>query len=297
MQASFIIPTYNRSGKLQDCIKALFGQNFVKSEFEIVVVDDGGTDDTKDIVKKLSFEGECKVRYFKQKNQGQGVARNLGIREANGKILIFIGDDIICTPDFLREHMRFHNKYRGENEALLGLLLWHPSVKITPLMNFLTNGSAVLGRFGGHQFAYEKLVGKEMADYNFFYTSNISLKRSLLLKHCFDPVFSKYGWEDIELGYRLTKEENLKLHYNPNAVAYHLHEISEHDFRNRMFMIGKSAKIIHQRYPELGKIPPVWKKLIFKILSSRPLLSVFPKNSPIYYYAVSKKYFLEGLCK
>lgn len=295
MQASFVIPTYNRSYVLPKCIEALLDQNFVKSEFEIIVIDDGSTDDTEEVVKGFMKDSKVEIKYFKQENGGQGVARNFGVREARGKIIIFIGDDIICTPEFLHEHVRFHNKFRKENEAMLGLVLWHPDICVTSLMAFLTNGSSVLGRFGGHQFAYEKLQGKNMADYNFFYTSNISLKRTLLLKHSFDPVFSKYGWEDIELGYRLQKEEGLKLYYSNRAVAYHLHEISEKDFKNRMIMIGKSAKIIDQKYPELRKVPSFWKKIAFKGLASPVLRMFLRKNSPFYYYVLSKKYFLEGL--
>jgi glycosyltransferase involved in cell wall biosynthesis len=295
MQASFIIPTYNRAAQLEQCFEALLNQNFIKSEFEIVVVDDGSTDGTEKVVKKFADKEVVEIQYFRQENQGQGVARNLGIQKARGKVLLFIGDDIICVPDFLKEHMKLHDKYRAENEAVLGLILWHPSMKITPLMDFLTNGSAVLGRFGGHQFAFEKLEGKKMADYNFFYTSNISLKKSLLQKHSFDHVFSKYGWEDIELGYRLQKEEGMKLHYNNQAVAYHLHEIDDRNFKNRMKMIGKSARVIDQKYPELRKVPPFWKRFIFRLIGSRVALGFLKKGSAIHYYALSKKYFLEGL--
>ncbi|MFH1720468.1 MAG: glycosyltransferase family 2 protein [Patescibacteria group bacterium] len=295
MQASFVIPTYNRSTCLKDCIEHLFEQNFVKSEFEIVVVDDGSTDDTKEVVEDLQNGAPIEIQYFRQENQGQGIARNLGVMKARGKIIVLIGDDIIVTPDFLREHMKIHNKYHEENVAVLGLILWHPDTNKTPLMNFLTDGSAILGRFGGHQFAFEKLAGKKMADFNFFYTSNISLKRSLMLKYSFDPIFSKYGWEDIELGYRLTKEAFMKLHYNRFAIGYHLHDIDERSFKNRMQMIGRSAKVIDAKYPELKKNPPKWKKFVFSVLSSTPVIRLLKKDSLMYYYALSKKYFLEGL--
>ena len=198
MILSVVIPTFHRAEILKECLEALFVQDLPKQDFEIIVVDDGSNDQTPEILKKYESKHR-NFKFFRQKNQGQGIARNLGITHAQGNIIVLIGDDIIVKPNFLSEHLRFHLRYAGENEAVLGLTLWHPKLHVTPFMNWLTNGSTVFGKFGGHQFAYEKLEGKEEADYNFFYTSNISLKRSILDKYPFDPSFSGYGWEDIEL--------------------------------------------------------------------------------------------------
>ena len=115
-------------------------------------------------------------------------------------------------------------------------------------MEWLTDGSSVMGMFGGHQFAYEKLESKKFANYNFFYTSNISVKRSLLMRNPFDTRFSSYGLEDIELGYRLTKKEGLILHYNPKAIAYHNHPMDEKGLADRMRNIGKSGKSMDQKW-------------------------------------------------
>ena len=170
-------------------------------------------------------------------------------------------------------------------------------------MKWLENGSSILGMFGGHQFAYEKLKGRLTADYNFFYTINISLKRSLLERHCFDPEFSGYGWEDIELGYRMEKQAGLKIFYNPEAAGYHDHAIAEESLKSRMVQVGRSALVIDRKYPELKKVPGVLKKIAFMVLSN-PMLICFLRAirnltqgrfTNLYFYALSKKYFLEGL--
>lgn len=297
MQLSIIIPTYNRADILKECLKRLEDQDFMKNEFEVIVVDDGSTDNTKEIVEKAQKKYSIEINYLYQKNQGQGIARNYALRYAKGKIVAFIGDDILVLPDFVKQHLNFHRKYKNENEAVLGFVGWDPRLEVTPFMEWLTNGSSVLGKFGGHQFAYEKLQGKKRADYNFFYTSNISLKRSLLKKHPFDSRFSSYGWEDIELGYRLTKKENLILYYNPMAVGYHMHPMDESSLEKRMYQIGKSAHLFHKKYPELGKVPPKWKQFVFSILGSRPVLALLKKIDPntLYYYALSKKHYLKGI--
>lgn len=305
MQLSVIIPTYNRPDILKECLERLFEQNIVPSEYEIIVVDDGSKPATRDLVKLMQKTAPCKVKYFYQENSGQGVARNRGLKYAEGKVSLFLGDDILVTKDFLKEHLNYHRKYTHENEAVLGFILWDPRLNINSLMEFLVNGSCILGRYGGHQFAYEKLEGKNLANFNFFYTSNISIKTSLLRKQMFDESFSRYGWEDIELGYRLEKKAGLKLYYNKKALAYHFHQLDEEDLKRRMKMIGESAHIFNAKYPELKKVPSFFKKFILSIFTSAPLMWFFTslkkwskgKFCNYYYYALSQKYLLEGLNK
>ncbi|MFC1655351.1 glycosyltransferase family 2 protein [Patescibacteria group bacterium] len=303
MQATVIIPTYNRADILKECLEKLLKQDFVKNEFEIIVVDDGSTDNTKEVLEEFEKKSKVQFKALHQKNQGQGIARNYALRYAQGKIVILIGDDLMVLPDFVKQHVQYHRRFNKPNEAVLGFVSWDPRLEITPFMDWLTNGSSVMGKFGGHQFAFEKLEGKTKADYNFFYTINISLKTSVLKKYPFDSRFSSYGWEDIELGYRLTKKENLVLHYNPRAIGYHYHPMEEESLADRMRMIGKSAHLIHKKYPELNKVPSTWKKIAFALLSNPIPLFVFKKIRDIsdgkyctlYYYALSKKYFLKGL--
>lgn len=303
MQLSVIIPTYNRPDILKECLERLFEQNIVPSEYEIIVVDDGSKPATRDLVKLMQKTAPCQLKYFYQENSGQGVARNRGLRHAEGKVSLFLGDDILVTQNFLKEHLGYHRKYTHENEAVLGFIAWDPRLNITPLMEYLINGSCVLGRYGGHQFAYEKLEGKTLANFNFFYTSNISIKTSLLKKFMFDESFSRYGWEDIELGYRLEKKADLKLYYNKKAFAYHFHQLNEEDLKRRMKMVGESAHIFHSRYPELKKVPSWLKRSVLSVLASGPSLWFFNflkklsggKWCNYYYYALSQKYFLEGI--
>ncbi len=277
-------------------------QDLPKKNFEVIVVDDGSKDETKEVAVEFKKK-DWNFKYIYQENQGQGVARNTGVDKAVGDIIVLIGDDNIVKKDFLSEHLRYHFRYHNENEAVLGLTLWHPKLTITHFMSWLTNGSSVLGRFGGHQFAYEKLKGKKEADFNFFYTINISLKRVLLQKYPFDPSFSGYGWEDIELGYRLYKRVGLKIYYNPKAIGYHDHVMTEEGMAHRMRSIGASAHLIHKKYPELKKVPSFWKKVVFYLLSNPLSIALFKfirnttqgRYCALYYYALSKKYFLEGV--
>ncbi len=302
MKLSVLIPTYNRLEILQKTLKVLERQSLALKDFEVIVINDGSTDGTRDWLN--SYEGKLNLSALNQKNTGQGIARNNGLKKARGDIILFFGDDMVAAhPDFLEMHVKFHEKKPQLEIAGLGRIDWPPDLKINDYMQWMTNGSSIFGKFGGHQFAYEKLDHGQTPDFNFFYTSNLSLKRKFLGKDPFDPAFSKYGWEDIELGYRLQKEKHLRMVYLKEAVTYHDHPMDSSGLRHRMVAIGRSAHIIDQKYPELKKVPNFWKKTAF-ILLSNPLSLILiwtlnhltrKKLQALYYYALSKNYFLKGV--
>lgn len=282
---SVIIPTYNRSEKLDKTLGYLHDQSLSSESYEIIVVDDGSTDDTSRLLKKWTKESS-RVQSLYQKNAGQGVARNLGIKKARGEVTLFMGDDIYATRDFLLTHVRFHQDHPEESTACLGLTEWEEPA--TPFMQWLTHG--------GPQFAYDQLTSQEKANFWFFYTSNISLKTSLLKKEHFDENFKGYGWEDIELGYRLEKKYQLDLVYQPAALATHEHPMEEKDLERKMKAIGKTALTFQKKHPELQVVPRGFKKIIFVLISSLPLVWLCRLMSKkLYWYALSKRYFLQGV--
>ncbi len=298
---SIVIPTYNRADILKECLERLARQTCAREEFEVIVVNDGGSDSTAQVVSEFEKQNLISLRYFEKENQGQGIARNFGVQQAKGEIVAFIGDDILVSETFVSEHLQTHQQHPEEQAGVLGFIEWDPRLPKTPLYEFLTNGSIILGRYGGHQFAYEKLEGATEATYDFFYTSNISLKKSLLEKFPFDTSFLKYGWEDIALGYQMVKEAGFRLFYNKQAFAHHYHPMNEESLKKRMYAIGKAAVLFDQKYPELHKIPSGKKLLAFQILGSTPVIAIFKFFSMVlglhhwYYFALSKRYFLKGV--
>lgn len=89
---SVIIPTYNRSLLLKEAIDSVLSQSF--QDYEIIVVDDGSTDNTRILIKEY---GE-KIHYYYQDNQGPGIARNLGINNAAGEFITFLDSDDLWFP-------------------------------------------------------------------------------------------------------------------------------------------------------------------------------------------------------
>ena len=144
MKLSVIIPTHNRADILKTCLEKIVAQQGV--DFEVIVVDDGSTDHTEEIVKQFidpkGAIGESRlwgidIRYIKQKSTHQAVARNRGAKEAKGEIIVFIGDDIFVEPGFLMKHHDIHKEYPQENMVVLGYTTWDPSLEINSYMRFL----------------------------------------------------------------------------------------------------------------------------------------------------------------
>lgn len=90
---SVIIPTFNEEQRIGDCIDSLKKQTLIP--FEIIVVDDGSSDRTAEIVKSK------KIKLIIQKHLGPGPARNMGAKIAKGEILVFVDSDMTFSPDFL----------------------------------------------------------------------------------------------------------------------------------------------------------------------------------------------------
>jgi glycosyltransferase involved in cell wall biosynthesis len=108
---SIVIPTYNRQPILEKCLTALELQKFTDqkvSKYEIILVDDGSTDGTLEWLKTHQQDFPS-VRVFQQDHQGPATARNLGVKMAQGEIIIFIDSDLVVTPCFLQSHAQCFN--------------------------------------------------------------------------------------------------------------------------------------------------------------------------------------------
>ncbi len=205
MNASVIIPTYNRKSILEKCLKALEKQilNDVISDYEIVVVDDGSTDGTPSWIKSNS-EILPHVVLYEQEHSGPALGRNLGVMKSKYEIIIFIDSDLIVLEDFLICHVnKLSSSWKKNNKKCF------------------TYGSVInTSNFENPESEKYKLTDVSFA---YFATGNVAISKELLLNvGLFDNSFSLYGWEDLELGERL-KKIGTKLVKCPKAVGFHWH--------------------------------------------------------------------------
>lgn len=195
MKISVQICTHNRKDLLHRSLDALFRTDFPASDYELVLVDDGGTDGTGEMVKAM--DAPCRVKYLYQPKSGLAAGRNLGIRNAEGEVILFIDDDILSDRDLLKEHWQSHQQF--------------PRAVIMGRVNHTDN-------LDGDLTAKYKL-----ADFStsFFWTSNASVRKRFLEEAgLFDEEFTEYGWEDIEIGFRL-RALGLVRKYNQRALVHH----------------------------------------------------------------------------
>ena len=242
MRASIVIPTFNRLKELQTVISAVRSQvRPPETELEIVVVDDGSSDGTSDWLEAQT--GRTDFEAIRQENSGPAAARNRGVEAASGDLIFFLGDDTEPQPGWLGAHLEEHRLFGEPGPlAVLGYTSFSPDIE-SPFLRFINEYGA--------QFGYLLIEDPRAVPFNFFYTSNISLPRSELVRlGGFREDFPAAAWEDIEFAYRAVGD-GLKIHYQPQARTLHRHCIRPRTFCRRQRTSGRSAAIFAKLHPEL----------------------------------------------
>ena len=106
MKLSVIIPTYNRRAVIEQTLPTVLDQTFPASEYEVIVVVDGSTDDTAAALRQIS--SPVRLVVIEQDNQGQAAARNAGIRLRQGTWCCCLDDDLFCERTLIAEHFVAH---------------------------------------------------------------------------------------------------------------------------------------------------------------------------------------------
>ena len=236
---SIVIPTRNRAYELERCLTALQDE----PADEVVVVDDGSTDDTPSVLRRFGW-----VRSVPREHGGRSAAKNSGVAAASGDLILFIDDDVIPTPGLVQRHVAHHQRFPDPSEALLGRVTWSPSVNVTRHMRWLEDG--------GPLFAYDQIDDPADVSFRHLYTANLSLKKEFL--EPFDEELPIY--EDTELGYRLSRR-GLRLRYDAEALGHHLREETPERTEERMREVGAAAAMVHEKWPELREPPPRMRRI------------------------------------
>jgi len=239
VKLTVVVPTYNRSEMLARAVRGLLDQSASPDSYEVVVVDDGATDDTPQVVEQVGAP-EARLRYFRQENRGPAAARNLGVGEAKGDIVLFTGDDCLPDRDLVQEHLKAHEE--AGDVGVLGHVTWHPEVQLTPFMAFLESGP---------QFGFGRIEDPENVSIWHFYTANCSIRRHWVEEvGGFDEDFKHAAFEDAELAYRM-QQRGLRIVYRPSGRTYHHHATTFEQHLARQRVCGRSAAIFWRKHPEL----------------------------------------------
>lgn len=193
LSASVIIPVHNRKSELRVCLSALAVQDFPLSRFEVIICDDGSTEDLSEVIAEAR---QLQLIYVKQPNKGPAAARNLGIKHANAEIVAMTDSDTLPDSAWLRN--------------LIEALADNPSAVGVEGRVFATNENefAPLGE------------GPENQSGGVYLTCNMAYRRNVLFEvGGFDETFPYPAYEDVELAARATRLG--KILWQPAAVMTH----------------------------------------------------------------------------
>jgi len=236
---SVVIPTFNRSDELRGLIACLNRQTLPKQQFEVVIVDDGSTDDTLHCLKSLPETCCLDIRFCRQQNTGPGEARNRGMRMARAPFLAFTDTDCRPFPDWLEKML---DSLQGHNVGAVGGAEAEDPGD-TPLMralHFCMTSTVTTGGLRGKK-------GKKLAR---FYprTFNMAISRAAFESTGgFKPL---YHGEDVELSFRI-KNRGFLLVYNAEARVYHKRRATLKQFFTQVLRMGKARVTLARLHPRL----------------------------------------------
>ncbi|HEX5267932.1 MAG TPA: glycosyltransferase [Acidimicrobiales bacterium] len=229
-----VIPTRERWGVLPRALDALDDQT--ASGFHTVVVADGEDQAAEAVAPR------ARVTVTGVPRGGPGPARNAGVEWARREarpLALLLGDDILATPDLVGRHLDAHNRRPEGQDAVLGLIRWHPDAERGRIQRWL--------EWSGTQFDYAHMQAGP-AGWSRFYSSNVSFKTELFARAGgFDPAF-RFLYEDLDLGWRM-EQEGMRLWYEPDAVGLHLHRYDWPGLRRRFETAGRAEHVMTTRHP------------------------------------------------
>lgn len=250
LSLSIVVPTHNRASLLPVFVERV-GAATAGLNFELIIVDDGSTDETKATLRHLA----SRYHWLTPQsilNRGAGIARNHGAASATKDVILFLGDDILpASPHFFTAHLHYHEEVGRNGFAVLGKVEWpkgDPAFEITSVMHHI-QGS------GGEQFGYADMPPHRRYGWRAFYTCNLSLKRTVVddwMSEGFSPSFGGCGFEDAEFACRLSKKHRgFVVFYADESLGHHYHRHTVASFSRRQRYCGAMADPLLQAHPEL----------------------------------------------
>ncbi|MBD0381605.1 glycosyltransferase [Paenibacillus sedimenti] len=309
LDVSLVLPSYNRYPYNLLTLYSLQNQSYDLTKVEVIMVDNESSDLTPSIVHTHNFP--FLFKYIKcEKNVGRPRSRNMGIKAAAGKIIIFLDAEVLVESDFIEQHVLTHQDQ--ERRVAIGTIhlrgvysLIHPGFNAEQIkhMNGLmnkdqrnwyekweayTSNPKIVPLFNAddiknqkfrsvsftklHEEYFQKEVLRHYGDHFsgfafpwiFFFTGNISLRRSLLNQAGYFEEWNGYGWDDVEMGYRLFKMGASFLNLS-EMITYH----QEHPI---------STSIVEEAHLNFNKFQKKYREMDVQIFA----LNLIPHGKTLY---------------
>ena len=279
---SLIIPVYNRPNEIDELLNSLVKQTYANS-FEVIVVEDGSTNSSEEIIK--NYSKKINLKYFFKENSGAGASRNFGMQRASGNYFIIFDSDCIIPSNYLVEveaalTHNYTDAYGGADAA-------HESfTNIQKAINYSMTSFFTTGGIRGSKKAVDKFQPRSF---------NLGISKT-----AFEATkgFSKMKiGEDIDLTFRLW-ERNFETQFIENAFVYHKRRATFKQFFKQTFAFGKGRPFLNRKYPETARITYWFPSLfILAFILSMLLVLVNIKISAVFFGVYFLIIFLDSLLK
>lgn len=241
-ELSVVIPSYNRRELLRRCLDSLAVQTQDPGTFEVVVVDDGSTDGTAEMVKELSTP--YRLQLLRGKQQKWAGARNAGVKASQGRVCLHVDDDIVCSPRLVADHIAAHQE--GERVVGIGKLVQAPPDADDWYAHAFAQG------LNEH---YDELVQRQ-PEWTDCYGANISTSRAVYLE------LGGFATDlpaavDLEFGFRLC-EAGCTLRYLPDAEGTHDDQKLSQRMLEDARIAGNAHVMVVAKHPSLRPMMLDW---------------------------------------
>jgi len=250
---SIVIPAFNSSLTLGHAIEACLGQDYPEDRLEIIIVDDGSDDNTKDIA------GRYPVIYIYQEKKGPGAARNRGWKTAKGGVIFFTDAD--CVP-------------KKDSLAIMARSLCERGVDAVAGSYGIKNAEDIMAMCIHAEIMFRHL---RMPDYiNSFGTYNVLIKRPVLEELSgFNEDYLTSSAEDSDLSYRMVKR-GYKIYFERKSIVLHFHEKDISRYLKKQFIRSFWAIRLWKHHPAfaLNDYYLHWKDLLEIPLAAMVILTL-----------------------
>ena len=231
---SVVIPVYNGAKTIGPCIESLLNQSYPAERYEIIVVNNSSSDNTREIILRYPV-------LYVEENQKKGVApaRNKGAKAAKGEGLAFFDADQVATPDYLCKLVN------GWDDPKNGVLVGR-NIGVDTQNN-------ALGQYWVSEWKLKKpqlsITDRRLP---FFSGGIVIIRTAVFVKlNGFDERFSSF--EDVDFSWRVQKELNLSLRFNLDAISYHKDREKVSELLKREFNFGVGEVLFEQKHEEANK--------------------------------------------
>jgi GT2 family glycosyltransferase len=236
---SVVVPVRNGQRTIGDCVSSLLRTGYPRERREILVVDNGSTDRTAEIVKGLP------VGYLREEKRGAPAARNRGIAESRGELVAFTDADCVVAREWLAELARgFDEDGTG---GVAGEIFPYPPTTAAERYAARTRS-----------LSPQKYLSRPILPFGVF--ANLAFRRDVFDRVGLLDEAITMGAESTDFCTRFLRETDLRLQYAPRAVVFHRYRQTAREFFGQQWNYGRGHALLHIRYRQ--EIPWGWRRSV-----------------------------------